>query len=111
MKQDTISSQEEIILLSVGSLQPEAYAYAVMKEIKDQANQNWSLGTVHTILYRLENKGLLNSEMGGSSSKRGGRSKRLYMLSSKGYDVVEDIMRMRQTMWTKVATNRVSFHS
>jgi PadR family transcriptional regulator len=111
MKHDPISSQEEIVLLAVGSLQPEAYAYAAIKEIKDHSNQNWSLGTVHTILYRLENKGLLKSEMGGSSSKRGGRSKRLYMLSANGYDVVEEIMRMRQTMWTKVATNRVSFHS
>lgn len=111
MKLDPISSQEEIVLLSVGSLQPEAYAYAVIKEIKNNSNQNWSLGTVHTILYRLENKGLLKSEMGGSSSKRGGRSKRLYSLSTKGYDVIEGIMRMRQTMWTKVATNRLSFQS
>ena len=111
MNQEPISSQEETILLAVGSLQPEAYAYAIIKEIKDQANLNWSLGTVHTILYRLENKGLLKSEMGGSTDKRGGRSKRLYMMSSKGYRVMEDLMSVRQTMWAKVATNRLSFHS
>ncbi len=111
MNHEPISSQEETVLLAVGSLQPDAYAYGIIKEISDETNQSWSLGTVHTILYRLENKGLLKSEMGGSSSKRGGRSKRLYMLSNKGYKVMEELMAIRQSMWTKVATNRLSFNS
>ncbi len=110
MKNEPISNQEEIVLLAVGSLQPEAYAYGIIKEIKDETGQSWSLGTVHTILYRLENKGMLKSEMGGSSSKRGGRSKRLYSLSQKGYKVMEELMNIRQSMWTKVATNRLSFN-
>ena len=109
MKQEQISSQEEIVLLAVGSLQPEAYAYGVIKEVKENAGLNWSLGTVHTILYRLEHKGLLKSEMGGSSSKRGGRSKRLYMLSAQGYKTMEDLMNVRQAMWSKVSTNNLSF--
>lgn len=109
MTQETISSQEEIVLLSVGSLEPEAYAYGIQKEIKDQANMSWSLGTIHTILYRLENKGLLKSEMGGASDKRGGRSKRLYRLTAKGYNHVEQIQETRQAMWNKLVTNKPSF--
>ncbi|MFY0593531.1 PadR family transcriptional regulator [Roseivirga sp.] len=109
MTQETISTQEEIVLLSVGSLEPAAYAYGIQKEIKREANLNWSIGTIHTILYRLENKGLLKSEMGGSSEKRGGRSKRLYSLTAKGYGNVQSIQETRQAMWNKLVTNKPSF--
>ncbi|OEK06508.1 PadR family transcriptional regulator [Roseivirga misakiensis] len=109
MPQETISTQEEIVLLSVGSLEPEAYAYGIQKEIKLQANLNWSIGTIHTILYRLDKKGLVKSEMGGSSEKRGGRSKRLYSLTAKGFRSVETIQETRQAMWSKLVTNRPSF--
>ena len=111
MNNEIISSQEEVVLLAVGSLEPEAYAYGIIKEIKSETGQNWSLGTVHTILYRLENQGMLKSEMGGSSKKRGGRSKRLYGLTNKGYRIMESLMNTRKSMWAKVATNRVSFTS
>lgn len=109
MTQESISSQEEVVLLSVGSLEPEAYAYGIQKEINDQANLSWSLGTIHTILYRLENKGLLKSALGGASEKRGGRSKRLYSLTAKGYGNVQDIQETRQVMWNKLVTNKPSF--
>ena len=109
MTKESISSQEEVVLLSVGSLEPEAYAYGIQKEINDQANLKWSLGTIHTILYRLENKGLLKSAMGGASEKRGGRSKRLYRLTAKGYENVHNIQETRQAMWNKLVTNKPSF--
>ena len=109
MTEESISSQEEVVLLSVGSLEPEAYAYGIQNEIKNQANLSWSLGTIHTILYRLENKGLLKSEMGGASEKRGGRSKRLYSLTAKGYSTVQSVQDTRQSMWSKLVTNKPSF--
>ncbi|OEK06496.1 PadR family transcriptional regulator [Roseivirga misakiensis] len=107
MIHENISQQEEIVLLGVGSLEPDAYAYALQLEIKEQAHLSWSIGTIHTILYRLENKGLLDSEMGGSSQKRGGRSKRLYKLSAKGLKMLEQIQLTRQSMWAKLSTNRL----
>ncbi|MCE7993698.1 MAG: PadR family transcriptional regulator [Roseivirga sp.] len=107
MKPQDVSSQEEIILLSVGSLEPEAYAYGLQSEIKTEANLNWSIGTIHTILYRLESKGLLKSEMGGSSGKRGGRSKRLHRLTTRGYDLAMHVQEVRKTMWSKLSTNKL----
>ncbi|MFY0593550.1 PadR family transcriptional regulator [Roseivirga sp.] len=106
MIQENISQQEEIVLLAVGSLEPEAYAYGLQLEIKTQVKLSWSIGTIHTILYRLEKKGLLDSEMGGASQKRGGRSKRLYKLSSKGLRMLEQIQFTRQSMWANLSTNR-----
>lgn len=99
---ENISSQEEVILLATGSMPEGAYAYGLQNEISEQLDQNWSLGTIHTILYRLESKGLLRSEMGGASEKRGGRSKRLYKLTAKGFENLEFIQSSRQNMWSKI---------
>lgn len=99
---ENISSQEEVILLAAGSVPEGAYAYGLQNEISEQLDQNWSLGTIHTILYRLESKGLLRSEMGGASEKRGGRSKRLYKLTAKGFENLEFIQSSRQNMWSKI---------
>ena len=105
---ENISNQEELVLLSVGALYPDAYAYAIKEEIKKESGKNMSLGTIHTILYRLENEGLLKSKMGGSSSKRGGRSKRLFSLTAKGYQMAEDLRKLRQSLWSRISPDQIS---
>ncbi len=105
---ENISNQEELILLSVGALYPDAYAYAIKEEIKKESGKRMSLGTIHTILYRLENEGLLKSQMGGSSNKRGGRSKRLFSLTAKGYRIAEELRKLRQTLWNRISPDQLS---
>ena len=105
---DIISNQEELVLLAVGSLQPEAYAYGIQKEIKAETKKGISLGTIHTILYRLENSGMLKSHLGGSSTTRGGRSKRLFSLTTKGYRVVEDLRLVRQAFWKRISPDQIA---
>lgn len=106
---ENISNQEELVLLSVGALYPDAYAYAIKEEIKKESGKSVSLGTIHTILYRLENEGLLKSQLGGSSSKRGGRSKRLFSLTAKGYQMAEDLRKLRQSLWSRISPDQISF--
>ena len=102
MKRSFVSELEELVLLSVGVLNPVAYAYGIKKEIKDQTGKSLSLASVHTVLYRLENSGLLKSEMGGKSKKRGGRSKRLFSLTKIGTQTVGEIRSVRQVMWARM---------
>ncbi len=102
MNRTFISELEELILLSVGVLYPEAYAYSIRLEIKDQVGKSLSLASVHTVLYRLEKEGLLKSELGGKSEKRGGRSKRLFSLTQTGIKTVQDIQSVREAMWAKM---------
>lgn len=97
-----ISELEELVLLSVAMLYPDAYAYKIRLEIKEQTGKSLSLASVHTVLYRLENEGLLLSELGGKSEKRGGRSKRLFTVSKSGRKMVEEIQDVRQAMWAKI---------
>ena len=107
MKEVVISTREELILLTIAALYPDAYAYAIKKEIKAQFGISLALGTIHTIVYRLENKGFLRSELGGSNSTRGGRSKRLFSLSNKGRQLIEEIKTMREVMWIRISTAKI----
>lgn len=102
MGQTFISELEELVLLSAAVLFPNAYAYGITQEIKDQTGKTLSLASVHTVLYRLENSGLLKSELGGQSEKRGGRSKRLFSLTQNGKKVVEEVQEVRKAMWSKI---------
>lgn len=102
MNRAFISELEEMILLASGVLYPDAYAYNIRKEIKDQLGKSLSLASVHTVLYRLEKNGLLKSELGGQSEKRGGRSKRLFSLTKTGTETVQDIQNIRQAMWARM---------
>ncbi len=106
---ENISNQEELVLLSVGALYPDAYAYAIKEEIKNQSKKSMSLGTIHTILYRLENAGLLKSHLGGSTNKRGGRSKRLFSLTARGYQMAEELRKLRQSLWSRISPDQISF--
>ena len=102
MERTFISELEELILLAVGVLTPDAYAYNIRKELNLQISKSLSLASVHTVLYRLEKEALLKSKLGGKSDKRGGRSKRLFALTKTGVDTVRDIQNIRHTMWSKM---------
>lgn len=102
MNRTFISELEELVLLSVGVLYPEAYAYNIRLEIKSQVGKSLSLASVHTVLYRLEKDGMLSSELGGKSEKRGGRSKRLFSLTKQGEKTMQEIQTVRQAMWARM---------
>jgi DNA-binding PadR family transcriptional regulator len=60
--------------------------------------------TVHTTLKRLEEKGFAHSKMGGATAERGGRRKRLYTLTTAGYQAMRDIQEVRNHYWSLIPT-------
>lgn len=88
MKQDGIGEFQELILLAILVLEDDAYGVSIQQEIKEKAGRTVSRGALHSALTRLEEKGLLQSRMGGATAERGGRSKRFYKLTNKGIKVV-----------------------
>ena len=107
MSRTFIGELDELVLLSAGVLYPDAYAYNIRLEIKEQVGKSLSLASVHTVLYRLEKDGLLKSELGGQSEKRGGRSKRLFSLTQAGLKRVQEIQEVREAMWVKMQTSNL----
>ncbi|MEP1097547.1 MAG: helix-turn-helix transcriptional regulator [Cyclobacteriaceae bacterium] len=104
MNNDPIGVLDELVLLTVCVLDSDSYAYKIKKEIVQETSRSFSLASIHTILYRLENRGMLSSRMGGQTQQRGGRSKRLFSLTSKGISTIKDIQLARQALWNRIQT-------
>lgn len=56
MKGYHLGELEELILLTVGILNQEAYGVAVLEEIKNQTGRKVNISAIHTVLNRLEEK-------------------------------------------------------
>ena len=54
MKGTNIGELEELVLLTVGILHPDAYGVAVMDELDKQAGRSLNISAVHAVLTRLE---------------------------------------------------------
>lgn len=103
---------EEVILLLVGILGKEAYAFKVAEEFESQTTRNVSIGAVHSTLTRLEEKGFLTSEMGASTAERGGRRKRIYTITAYGRKTLAAAREFKMGLWNQYpdfATGKLSF--
>ena len=99
MSNKSIGEFEELVLLAVCILEGRGYGISVKKEVEKHTGRSILLGAVHITLYRLQDKGLLKSEMGGSSEQRGDRRKRLFKITRKGMEYLKVSQDVRQKMW------------
>lgn len=90
---------EELVLLTVVVLGAGAYGVSIAEELRQRTDRTISLSAVHIALYRLEEKGFVTSEMGGATLSRGGRRKRLFMITTAGRDMLTEIQEIRNQFW------------
>ncbi|HEY9005788.1 PadR family transcriptional regulator [Ohtaekwangia sp.] len=90
---------EEVILLLVGILAENAYAFKIAEEFESQTGRSVSIGAVHSTLDRLEGKGFLSSEMGNATAERGGRRKRIFTITALGKRVLKESMDFKVSLW------------
>jgi DNA-binding PadR family transcriptional regulator len=69
---------EQLVLLALMRLEPEAYGVAIRDEIEERTGRNVALGAVYTTLLRLEDKGFVATRLGDPTPQRGGRRKKYY---------------------------------
>jgi PadR family transcriptional regulator len=109
MTRASIGELEEILLLSIASLVPEAYGFAIKSFILERANRDINLSAVHAALYRLEKKGLIKSKFGEATSKRGGKKKKFFELTSAGVAAIRISREIRNDLWTSIAPSVLNF--
>jgi DNA-binding PadR family transcriptional regulator len=102
MRRTYLGEFEEVILLMVAILDGEAYGVTVSQELEQQTGRQVTFGTVHNTLIRLEEKGFVKSQLGGATSERGGRRKRLFTLTPAGSRALQDIQELRSQLWQLV---------
>jgi DNA-binding PadR family transcriptional regulator len=99
MKETRLGEFEEVILLLVGILGEEAYPFRIGEEFEAQTGRAVSIGSTHSTLDRLENKGFVTSEMGKSTAERGGRRKRIFTMTALGKRVLKESRDFKLSLW------------
>ncbi len=69
---------------------------------KSRWDESLNISAVHTVLKRLEEKGLLKSEMGDPTTERGGRRKRIFLLTAAGKKGLSEANEMRNQLFKKI---------
>ncbi len=109
MKGTNLGELEELILLTVGILYKKAYGVAVMDEIERQTGRTLNISAVHAVLQRLEDKGLVKSEMSEPTGERGGRRKRIFMLTAAGRRSLEEANELRNQLFIQIPKVAMQF--
>lgn len=102
MRKEFLNDFEELILTLVAALRENAYGAAITIEIEQWLGRKVTLSAVHVILYRLEDKGYVKSTVGGATSERGGRRKRIYSITNAGLAVLRAMKETRTEIWKLV---------
>lgn len=99
MRRTYLGEFEELVLLMIAILDGQAYGVTVSQEIEHHTGRVVTFGAVHNTLIRLEEKGFVRSELGGATTERGGRRKRLFKVTALGQRAIQDIQQLRNKLW------------
>ena len=102
MKQHSLGEFEELVLLTIAALVNDAYSVAICDELEKNTGRSAKLGVVHSVLNRLEDKGLVKSKLGEATNARGGKRKRYYTITSSGKAALIKAKELRDQLWSMI---------
>ena len=97
--QTSLSNFELMVILAVIRLGDEGYGVPISEEIEKTTGNEVVLGSVYAALSRLEEKGLIESELGEATAERGGRAKRYFKATGQGIREVRAARRALMKLW------------
>ena len=103
-----IGEFEELVLMAVAVLNDEAYGLGVREFLLEHTGRKTALGAIHATLYRLQEKGLLDSSLAGASEIRRGRRKRIFTVTGAGKQAVRDARETRERIWKLLPSGTLS---
>jgi PadR family transcriptional regulator PadR len=81
---------EHLLLLALVRLGDDTYGVPIRDELEARTGRVVSPGAIYTALDRLEQRGLVRSQLGEPTPARGGKRKRCYRLTAKGSAALRD---------------------
>ena len=81
---------EHLLLLAILRLGDDTYGVPIREELEARTGRVVSPGAIYTALDRLEQRGLVRSQLGDPTTARGGKRKRCYRLTAKGSAALRD---------------------
>jgi PadR family transcriptional regulator, regulatory protein PadR len=103
MKITKLGEFEELVLLTVASLQEEAYGVEIKRVLEAHLKERLSVGSIQSALKRMEEKGFLTSEFGEATQKRGGKRKRIYSATPYGHRMLAEMKAIRARLYTTIS--------
>lgn len=102
MKITKLGEFEELVLLTVASLQEDAYGVEIKRDLEERLGHTLSVGSIQSALKRMEEKGFLKSEFGEATQKRGGKRKRIYRATPYAHRVLQELNEIRANLWKSI---------
>jgi DNA-binding PadR family transcriptional regulator len=102
MKKYLLGEFEEIVILTIGVLNNDAYSVSIKEEIESRLSRSVSMGALHTALKRLEDKGYLKSYAGEATPDRAGRPKRYFEITAMGKKAMLYAKSTRDDLWRAI---------
>jgi DNA-binding PadR family transcriptional regulator len=90
---------EEMILLAVWKLQPDAYGVTIRRYLIEVTGQSWSMASVYVPLDRLADRGLVEALHGAPTKERGGRRRRFFRLTRRGVAALSELHAVQEVLW------------
>jgi DNA-binding PadR family transcriptional regulator len=102
MKKYHLGEFEEVVILTIGILNNEAYSVSIKDEIESRLSRSVSMGALHTALKRMEDKGYLKSHAGEATEERAGRPKRYFEIKKKKKKAIQYSRSTREELWRAI---------
>lgn len=94
---------ELMVMLALIRLGENAYGVPISRAIEEISGREISIGSVYAALDRLEGKGFVSSNIGESTSERGGRAKRYFHVTNAGLRQVRKTKQTLINLWRGLA--------
>jgi len=90
-KTDRLTELEKRILLTLTSIDADAYGIEIREELRKHFRMSVSIGGLYATLDRLSEKGFISSRLGDPLPERGGRARRYYRVLALGVRAANEI--------------------
>ena len=97
-----VGSFELLVLLALIRLGDDAYGVPISEAIEENSGREVAVGSVYITLERLQNKGLVSSELGEPTAVRGGRAKTYFRITARGLREVRHAQSTLIKLWRNV---------
>lgn len=89
MPSESLAEFELLVVLAALRLGPdEAYTVSIADLIEEKTGRSVRRANVHTVLHRLEQKGLVSTRLSEPRPERGGKPRRLVRVEPEGIEAV-----------------------
>jgi DNA-binding PadR family transcriptional regulator len=97
-----LTKPEELLLLAICNLRDNAYGVEILKYVSEKTGTEWSIGSIYVPLDRLARLGFVESSLGESTAKRGGKRKRYFHITRLGMETLKENKRIQDEMWSEM---------